>query len=40
VHIVSKDLKIVPFETMNIFYRDAEKLARLEELRAERTGIA
>ncbi|GAA4382819.1 radical SAM protein [Hymenobacter koreensis] len=34
VHIVSKDLKIIPFETMNIFYRDSEKLARLEELRA------
>jgi len=39
VHIVSKDLKIIPFETMNIFYRDAEKLARLEELRAERTPV-
>ena len=39
VHIVSKDLKIIPFETMNIFYRDPEKLARLEELRAERVGI-
>ena len=39
VHIVSKDLKIIPFETMNIFYRDPEKLARLEELRAERLGI-
>jgi len=39
VHIVSKDLKIIPFETMNIFYRDQEKLARLEELRGERLGI-
>jgi prolipoprotein diacylglyceryltransferase len=39
VHIVSKDLKIIPFETMNIFYRDPEKLARLEELRNERVGI-
>jgi hypothetical protein len=39
VHIVSKDLKIIPFETMNIFYRDQEKLARLEELRNERIGI-
>ncbi|KAA9327558.1 radical SAM protein [Hymenobacter busanensis] len=36
VHIISKDRKIIPFETMNIFYRDPEKLARLEELRAER----
>ena len=31
VHIVSKDLKIVPFETMNMFYRDdrAERLVQL-----------
>lgn len=39
VHIVSKDLKIIPFETMNSFYRDAQKLARLEELRNERVGL-
>lgn len=39
VHIVSKDLKIISFETMNVFYRDSEKLARLEESRAERTGL-
>jgi hypothetical protein len=32
VHIVNKDNKIIPFETMNLFYRD-DKLARLEELR-------
>ena len=34
VHIVNKDNKIIPFETMNLFYRD-DKLARLEELRNE-----
>lgn len=34
VHIVSKELQIVPFETMNIFYRD-EKAAYLQQLRAE-----
>ena len=33
VHIVSKDLKIIPFETMNMLYRDEEKLARLQVLR-------
>lgn len=33
VHIVSKDLKIIPFETMNMFYRDAEKQKHLEVLR-------
>lgn len=33
VHIVSKDLKIIPFETMNLLYRDEEKLARLQQLR-------
>lgn len=32
VHIVNKDLKIIPFETMNLFYRD-DKLNRLEELK-------
>lgn len=32
VHIVSKEGKIIPFETMNLFYRD-EKQAYLEELR-------
>jgi uncharacterized radical SAM superfamily Fe-S cluster-containing enzyme len=25
VHIVNKDLKIIPFETMNLFYRDDKK---------------
>lgn len=34
VHIVSKEMQIVPFETMNIFYRD-EKEAYLKELRSE-----
>ena len=34
VHIVDKDNKIIPFETMNLFYRD-DKKARLEELRKE-----
>ncbi len=34
VHIVNKDNKIIPFETMNLFYRD-DKKARLEELRNE-----
>ncbi|WP_400190550.1 radical SAM protein [Hymenobacter sp. B81] len=33
VHIISKDRKIIPFETMNLFYRDPAKLARLQELR-------
>ncbi len=34
VHIVDKDYKIIPFETMNLFYRD-DKKQRLEELKAE-----
>ena len=34
VHIVDKDYKIIPFETMNLFYRD-DKKARLGELRNE-----
>jgi uncharacterized radical SAM superfamily Fe-S cluster-containing enzyme len=25
VHIVNKDYKIIPFETMNLFYRDHKK---------------
>ncbi len=33
VHIVNKDNKIIPFETMNLFYRD-EKKEYLEKLRA------
>ena len=32
VHIVSKDGKIIPFETMNLFYRD-DKIGRLNELK-------
>ena len=34
VHIVNKDLKMIPFETMNLFYRD-DKNQYLEELRKE-----
>ncbi|MDG1518570.1 MAG: radical SAM protein [Flavobacteriales bacterium] len=34
VHIVNKDNKIIPFETMNLFYRD-DKLGRLKELQKE-----
>ncbi len=34
VHIVNKDYKIIPFETMNLFYRD-EKVERLNELKNE-----
>lgn len=34
VHIVDKDNKIIPFETMNLFYRD-DKKEYLEELRKE-----
>jgi hypothetical protein len=34
VHIVNKDLKLIPFETMNLFYRD-DKKSYLEELRKE-----
>lgn len=35
VHIVHKDGRIIPFETMNLFYRD-EKETRLKELQKER----
>ncbi len=34
VHIVNKDLKIIPFETMNMFYRD-DKIEYLKQLREE-----
>ncbi len=34
VHIVNKDGKIIPFDTMNIFYRD-DKAEKLEELKLE-----
>jgi len=34
VHIVNKDNKIIPFETMNLFYRD-DKIKQLEKLRTE-----
>ena len=33
VHIVHKNGKIIPFETMNLFYRDEMKMAYLEQLR-------
>ncbi len=39
VHIVSKEGKIIPFETMNLFYRDEAKRARLEELRGEQVAV-
>lgn len=32
IHIVNKDLKLIPFETMNLFYRD-DKRNYLDELR-------
>ena len=35
VHIVHKDGRIIPFETMNLFYRD-EKEKYVKELQAER----
>jgi len=35
VHIVNKDGKIIPFETMNLFYRD-DKVKYLEQLRNEK----
>ncbi|MCX2681147.1 radical SAM protein [Galbibacter sp. EGI 63066] len=34
VHIVNKDYKIIPFETMNLFYRD-DKVAYLNQLKKE-----
>lgn len=34
VHIVNKDMQIIPFETMNIFYRD-DKKEYLDQLRNE-----
>jgi hypothetical protein len=34
VHIVNKDNKIIPFETMNLFYRD-DKIAYLEKLKSQ-----
>jgi uncharacterized radical SAM superfamily Fe-S cluster-containing enzyme len=37
VHIVNKDYKIIPFETMNLFYRD-EKAEYLRKLQTERTN--
>lgn len=38
VHIVSKDGRIIPFETMNLFYRD-EKQEYLEKLRIRETSF-
>ena len=37
VHIVHKDGRIIPFETMNLFYRD-EKENYVKELQAEKTN--
>lgn len=34
VHIVNKDLSIIPFETMNLFYRD-DKINYLNQIKAE-----
>jgi len=38
VHIVHKDGRIIPFETMNLFYRD-EKETYLKELQSERRSV-
>jgi 7,8-dihydro-6-hydroxymethylpterin dimethyltransferase len=38
VHIVHKDGRIIPFETMNLFYRD-EKEVYLKKLQQERTTV-
>jgi 7,8-dihydro-6-hydroxymethylpterin dimethyltransferase len=38
VHIVHKDGRIIPFETMNMFYRD-EKEDYLKQLQAEREAV-
>ena len=38
VHIVHKDGRIIPFETMNLFYRD-EKELRLKKLQEERKAV-
>jgi hypothetical protein len=39
VHIVHKDGRIIPFETMNLFYRD-EKEVYLKQLQQEKTASA
>jgi hypothetical protein len=38
VHIVHKDGRVIPFETMNLFYRD-EKEVYLKELQAEKAAF-
>jgi len=38
VHIVNKDNKIIPFETMNLFYRD-DKKEYLEKLKTETSNL-
>ena len=38
VHIVHKDGRIIPFETMNLFYRDDKELY-LKELQKERLAV-
>lgn len=37
VHIVNKDYQIIPFETMNLFYRD-DKVKRLKEIQRDIGG--
>ena len=38
VHIVNKDMNIIPFETMNLFYRD-DKIEYLNKIRNEMAAI-
>ena len=38
VSIVSKDLKMIPFETMNLLYRD-DKIKRLNEIIESKNGV-
>ncbi len=38
VHIVNKDNKIIPFETMNLFYRD-DKKKYLEKLKTQTSNL-
>jgi uncharacterized radical SAM superfamily Fe-S cluster-containing enzyme len=39
VHIVHPDGRLIPFETMNLFYRTPEQAAYLETLQAERVYV-
>ena len=38
VQIVSKDGRMIPFETMNLLYRD-DKINRLNQITADKTPI-